>query len=131
MSQYKKVSTCCGSTIVKDEKACDCPCLLFTGDITSNFSVDSVNTTSELYNGKAIGIVGTVLLTLATLNLNDVVVFNFFSNGTLNKSITLNANQFNKFFTCDNVTRIEVVFVAGTDPVEGLMRWGAVNEPCK
>ncbi|MGM7680985.1 hypothetical protein ACSVDA_02405 [Cytobacillus sp. Hm23] len=130
MTQYKKVSTCCGSTVVKEEKECVCPCFqTLPENITANFSVSSNNTSSELYNGKAIGIIGTLLL--QGPSAGDEVRVDFFSNGTLNKSISITFNDFNKFFTCDNVTRIEVVYVSGPGTVDGLMRWGGVSEPCK
>ncbi|MDX8362457.1 hypothetical protein [Cytobacillus sp. IB215316] len=121
MSQYKKVSTCCGSTF-KEGKTSDCPCQLLADVISAqNNGLNSTNNNiAEVYNGRAIGIRGKAELKDGITNPNGMgeVVINFTSNGII-QPITLKLNGVgsisSKIFSFLNVAKIEVIVMSGVD----------------
>ncbi|MDX8360176.1 hypothetical protein [Cytobacillus sp. IB215316] len=128
MSQYKKVSTCCGSAI-KEDKTCDCPCQLIVDDIQCSFdNLSSDNPIKEFYNGRAVGLHGNVVLNVS--DPNDKVVFNFTSNGAV-QSITLDNINPCKFFSLKNVTKVDVMFMgANGTTLDGFIDLHGMTESC-
>ncbi|MFS1517478.1 hypothetical protein V1503_13605 [Bacillus sp. SCS-151] len=128
MSQYKKVTTCCGSTI-KEGKMCDCPCQLIVDNFNIPFNELDTNATQEIYNGRVVGFHGNSQLTIQ--NPVDEVVINFTSNGIV-QPITLNDNDPIKVFSFQNVTRVEVMCIAqGGSGCTGSVNFLGMTETCK
>ncbi|MDX8367972.1 hypothetical protein [Cytobacillus sp. IB215665] len=134
MCRYKKLSTCCGSTI-KEGKTCDCPCLLIVDNIiTLNRNMnDTTNNTAEVYNGRPVGLQGEVELTSESgvpMGVG-IVIINFTSNGIVQPiTLDLSTRNTNKIFSFLNVTKIEVNVMTGENLDIGVTCDG-MTEPCK
>ncbi|MGM7681788.1 hypothetical protein ACSVDA_06490 [Cytobacillus sp. Hm23] len=134
MSQYKKVSTCCGSTTGKD-KTCDCPCQLLADDINVvNQGLNSTtNNIAEVYIGRAVGLHGEVVLFEGQdpAGVGEVVI-NFTSNGIIHP-ITLTLNGIgtlsSKLYSFLNVTKIDLMVMSGENlTVE--VNCDGMTQPC-
>ncbi|MDX8362971.1 hypothetical protein [Cytobacillus sp. IB215316] len=129
MSQYKKVSTCCKTSISKEDK-CDCPCQLIVDNISMPYGPLPTGTTAEIYNGRPLGLHGDVSLSDPTTGVNDRVVFT--TNGIF-QPINLDATNFNKLFSFENVTKIEVTCIEQTEAstCRGVVEVDGMTVPCK
>ncbi|MDX8362456.1 hypothetical protein [Cytobacillus sp. IB215316] len=109
-----------GYSAVEKVTQCDCPCQLLADDIgTTNTGLNSMtNNLVEVYNGRAIGFHGEVVLREDQTDLDGVaeVIINFTSNGII-QPITLNLNEVDttahKMFSFLNVTKIDIMVLSG------------------
>ncbi|MFS1516085.1 hypothetical protein V1503_06115 [Bacillus sp. SCS-151] len=121
MSQYKKVTTCCGSTI-KEGKTCDCPCQLIIALFNLLYRVDA-GVTRVLYNGRPVGLHGAV-----DYEDGGTATVKFTANGIEQTIIVDSAND-NVMYSFENVTKIEVTCVG--DTCVGSVGVNGMTEPCR
>ncbi|MDX8363202.1 hypothetical protein [Cytobacillus sp. IB215316] len=130
MTQYKKVTTCCGNTI-KEGKPCDCPCQLITETSSLDYIELATGDVIEAYNGRPIGLHGEAELTVSDPTGNERVVINFTSNGVIQPIILdLATKNINKLFSFKNVTRVEITDIIGGGNVSVDINCDGMTEPC-
>ncbi|MDX8366116.1 hypothetical protein [Cytobacillus sp. IB215665] len=131
MSQYKKVSSCCGSSIQKENK-CDCPCQLIVEDAVIMYMLQQ-GQTAQFYDGRAVDLHGEVCINLVgNVVQGGELDVNFTTNGIV-QTVTLDTVSFNKLFSFENVTKVEATCkVQGPDDMcMGELIIDGMTVPCK